>query len=300
MHFISKKHLSTLSKKLVTNTKEVKLNSYMIDNDSTSADKDHKQPVMVFLHGLYGNSNNWRSISYSDAIRGRRRALLIDLRNHGESDHHSSMSYPEMSEDVINHLDSLKINKFTLLGHSMGAKIAMNLSVKFPERLDGLIIVDAAPKDHKENVNIYSSINQITNYVSSMNLEGKNRKEILEELKNKFGGPVANLLNTNLTYLDNQTDKVGWRINIKAIKENLDKIISFESEPGKVYKGPLKILIGEKSHYFPADVYKEIFPDIKESDIAVIQGAGHWVHADQPSQVIIQISKFLDRIDNKI
>lgn len=299
MLYIARKYFSNNTKKLVTNTRDVKLNSYIIDGDQNQK-SENILPVMVFLHGLYGNSNNWRSISYSDAVRSRRRALLMDLRNHGESDHHSSMTYSEMSDDVIRHLDSLKLNKVTLLGHSMGAKVAMNLSVRYPDRLDGLIIVDAAPKDHKDNVNIYSSINEITNYVNSMDLEDKNRKEILEDLKNKFGGPVANLLNTNLTYLDNQNDKVGWRINIKAIKENLEKIISFESEPGKVYKGPLKVLIGEKSHHFPIDVYKELFPNITENDIVIIQGAGHWVHADQPSKVIVEIAKFLDKIDNKV
>lgn len=64
-----------------------------------------------------------------------------------------------------------------------------------------------------------------------------------------------------------------WRINVKAIKENYDKIVGWENTTG-VYKGPVKVLIGEKSHHFPVSVYKTIFPNIKEEDLVIIKGAG--------------------------
>ena len=219
------------------------------------------------------------------------------MRNHGESDHHDSMSYPEMADDVIRHLDSLKIDKFTLLGHSMGAKVAMNISTKYKDRLDGLIIVDAAPKDHKENVNIYSNIKTIVEKVSELDIEGKTRKEVLNELKGMFNGPVANLLNVNLTYVSPDSDKVQWRCNLKSIRANIEKIIGFEIESEKKYRGPLSIILGEKSHIFPLDVYRSLYPDVTEENVSIVKGAGHWVHADQPSLVIANIVKFLDKID---
>jgi pimeloyl-ACP methyl ester carboxylesterase len=165
----------------VKNTKEVKLNSIKIDASRPEVSKH-----MVFLHGLFGNANNWRYISYSEPIREKRNSLLIDLRNHGESDHHDSMSYPEMAEDVIRHLDRLRINKFTLLGHSMGAKTAMNVATMIPERLDGLIIVDAAPKDNRQDPNIYSSTKDVVDRVAEYDLVEKTRKEALEDFKNMF------------------------------------------------------------------------------------------------------------------
>ncbi len=108
------------------------------------------------------------------------------MRNHGYSDHHNSMTYDEMAEDVIRHLDGLKINKFTLLGHSMGAKTAMNVATKFSDRLDGLIIVDAAPKSHRENIKIYGNIQGIIETVHDLNLKDKTRKEVVEILRKEF------------------------------------------------------------------------------------------------------------------
>jgi esterase len=270
-HLFRKKFSTKEIKKLVINTKEVKLNSSLVEASNPDINK-----TMVFLHGLFGNSNNWRSISYSESIRDLRRCLLVDLRNHGESDHHESMKYNEMAEDVIRHLDSLKIEKFTLLGHSMGGKVAMNISTKFSDRLDGLVIVDSAPKDHKENRNIYGNTKQIVQKISEYSFEGKTRKEVLHDLKQMFNGSVANLLNTNLTYISPESDKVQWRCNMKAIRDNIDNIIGFENPShNETYTGPINVIVGEKSHIFPLSDYKTIFPNIKEDNVDIIKGAGN-------------------------
>jgi hypothetical protein len=86
-------------------------------------------------------------------------------------------------------------------------------------------------------------------------------------------GSVANLLGTNLVYINNDSDVVTWRINIDAIKKNYPNIVNFENGGGE-YNGLIKILIGEKSHNFPIDVYRNIFPDIYQEDIVIVNGAG--------------------------
>lgn len=141
---------------------------------------------LVFLHGLFGSSNNWRYLSYADAIRNCRNSILIDLRNHGESDHHNSIKYNEMADDVIRHLDKLKVEKFTLLGHSMGAKTSMHIATKVKERLDGLIIVDAAPKCHKDDINIYGNTKMIVDTLSQYDITDKTRRQAIEEFKEMF------------------------------------------------------------------------------------------------------------------
>ena len=71
---------------------------------------------------------------------------MVDLRNHGESDHHEKMTYKEMAEDVLRYADSKGLDKFSILGHNLGGKTAMTLACLHPERVTGLISVDTAPK----------------------------------------------------------------------------------------------------------------------------------------------------------
>ena len=70
---------------------------------------------------------------------------LVDLRNHGESDHHESMRYSEMADDVLSYADQCGVDKLTLLGHNIGAKTAMTLACMHPDRVAGLISLDTLP-----------------------------------------------------------------------------------------------------------------------------------------------------------
>lgn len=91
-----------------------------------------------------------------------------------------------MADDVIRHLDNLNIQRFTLLGHSMGAKTAMHVATKVANRLDGLVIVDAAPVCHRNKINIYGNIQGIVDAVYELDLKDKTRKEVVENLREKF------------------------------------------------------------------------------------------------------------------
>jgi pimeloyl-ACP methyl ester carboxylesterase len=102
---------------------------------------------MFVLHGLLGSKVNWKGICGNKKILTRRDCYLLEMRNHATSDHHKEHSYQVMSEDIIRFADLNKIEKFTVLGHSMGGRLAMTLACRFPDRLEGAISVDAAPVD---------------------------------------------------------------------------------------------------------------------------------------------------------
>ena len=52
-----------------------------------------------------------------------------------------------MAEDVIRYADAQKLDRFTILGHSMGGKTSMALAMLHPHRIDGIIVADAPPKN---------------------------------------------------------------------------------------------------------------------------------------------------------
>ena len=73
------------------------------------------------------------------------------MRNHATSDHHREHNYKVMSDDIIRFADNKGFNKFTILGHSMGARVAMTVAARYPDRIDGSISVDAAPVNESGN-----------------------------------------------------------------------------------------------------------------------------------------------------
>src|SRR5690606_4275544 len=81
---------------------------------------------MDVIHGLFGSLSNLGILARY--FFEQRTVIQIDVRNHGLSAHSPDLSYKLMAEDVIETLSSLNIQKFVVVGHSMGGKIAMKLA----------------------------------------------------------------------------------------------------------------------------------------------------------------------------
>lgn len=85
-------------------------------------------PVLVF-HGLMGSKNHWEGLGKTINTLTKRLVVIADVRNHGDSPHLNSHTYPEMAADAIELLDKLSIKKAVIMGHSMGGKIAMAVAL---------------------------------------------------------------------------------------------------------------------------------------------------------------------------
>lgn len=105
-------------------TVELAYSSY----ESTDTDTSKRPPLMI-LHGLLGSKNNWNSMSKAIHKATGRKIISVDARNHGDSRHSSQHTYIHMAHDVIKLLKKLEISKVSILGHSMGGRTAMVLSL---------------------------------------------------------------------------------------------------------------------------------------------------------------------------
>ncbi|HXU77972.1 MAG TPA: alpha/beta fold hydrolase, partial [Methylomirabilota bacterium] len=88
---------------------------------------------LVILHGLFGSADNWQTVGKRLAADFHVHAL--DLRNHGHSPHAPDMDYPLMAADVAEFLDSRNLPSASLLGHSLGGKVAMQFALSSPNRV---------------------------------------------------------------------------------------------------------------------------------------------------------------------
>src|SRR5215217_7351158 len=102
-------------------------------------------PQVVFIHGLFGQGKNWTTIA--KGLADSHRVTLIDLPNHGHSPWTDRVDYLDMVEMVATELEHLD-EPVTLVGHSMGGKVAMQLALRRPELLRALVVVDIAPVEY--------------------------------------------------------------------------------------------------------------------------------------------------------
>lgn len=67
--------------------------------------------------------------------------LTVDLRNHGVSPHHHSHKYEDLAEDVVMLMNKLKINRAVLIGHDMGGRTSMSISLMAVRKFSRFIVV---------------------------------------------------------------------------------------------------------------------------------------------------------------
>lgn len=242
-------------------------------------------PAFVIMHGLFGMLDNWQTLArkWSD----RYRVVLVDLRNHGRSPHLDEMDYDLMAEDVATLLEALEIDKCVLLGHSMGGKVAMQTALTYPELVTQLIVVDIAPRRYRAGHDtIFAALEAFDPAVVS------DRKAAAAAMETFVSDPGIQLfLLKNLTR--NPEGGFRWRMNLPVIKENYLKLIGPVGQIGEVYESPSLFLRGGNSGYVQDDdmeLIKILFP---AATLATVAGAGHWVHAEKPAELLAVVDAFL-------
>ncbi|MEQ8241207.1 MAG: alpha/beta fold hydrolase [Cyclobacteriaceae bacterium] len=239
-------------------------------------------PVLI-LHGLFGSSDNWQSVAKE--LCQKFTCYLIDQRNHGLSPHDDLMNYEVMSDDLKVLIKDQQLGTAHIMGHSMGGKTAMTFATKFPELVDRLIIVDIGPKAYPPHHD------QIFKGFRSVDLEVlKSRKEaddmLSVEIKD-FGIRQFMLKNLN-----RNGEKFEWKINLDAIEANASEIGKALSEDSS-FDGPALFLGGSKSDYIQPEDQVLISHHFPNSQVEMIDGAGHWVHAEKPKELLNRVIKFL-------
>ncbi|NSW93642.1 MAG: alpha/beta fold hydrolase [Bacteroidales bacterium] len=243
---------------------------------------------LIILHALYGSSDNWTSIAKS--VSNRFTVILPDLRNHGRSPHSPVHDYPSMSEDVRELADDLNLEKFFLAGHSMGGKTAIHFALKYPERLDGLMIVDISPFTNEKHSREFSQRHrEILNAMTGLRLaEISSREEADLLLGEKITSDRTRGLIMKNLYRDDE-NRFRWRLNPHSLLANLKNIMEgFERTEAvklQITGFPVIFLKGEKSEYLQEDDFKDIAKLFPSAVFVTVPGAGHWINADNPEFV---------------
>ena len=240
-------------------------------------------PLLVF-HGLFGMLDNWGS--FGKEMGEFFPVHLIDLRNHGKSFHSPEMSHDDLAHDILHYMEFHKLNKINLLGHSLGGKAVMQFAIKYPIKVDKLIVVDISPK-------AYPPHHQgIIKALETIDFEKQTSRQEVEEVLHQYISEksVVQFLAKNLYWTDDK--KLNWRFNLKTLSDKYTEFVSNAIKYG-VYSGETLFIAGEKSNYIlPQDEFqiKQQFPN---ASVVTIKNAGHWVQAENPTDFNEVVKDFL-------
>jgi pimeloyl-ACP methyl ester carboxylesterase len=238
----------------------------------------HLTPV-VFIHSLAGSTEQWApQLAH---VRRTRRAVALDLRGHGRSDPARDGKYgpSDYAADVQAILETLRIDRAIVVGHSMGGGVAIALAGQATSRVAGLLLVDPIDDPSKRtadpNFERFLSAVEGSDY---RNVIGSYWKQILENSRE----PVRKLVAGDLDRTPKDT-----------VVRSMRGMMTFNAESAlATYRAPM-LTITTPMNDFPSSLHKVITGLRRET----ITGTSHWVHLDKPDDFNRTLDRFLAQAD---
>ena len=242
---------------------------------------------LIIIHGFLGMSDNWKSFSALYVAKGFQ-VHLIDLRNHGKSFHSEEFNYSVMSNDVLEYCQHYNLTNVSIIGHSMGGKVAMLFATTYPELLEKLIIADIGPKYYApHHQDILAGLNAVD---FSSKPDRTKVEEILVPFIPDYG--TRQFLMKNLYWIE--PGQLAFRFNLPVFNTKIETIGETLPE-GNHFDNPTLFIRGGNSSYILDSDLPEIKKQFPNFELATVPNVGHWLHAENPKLFFEETARFLKK-----
>jgi esterase len=236
---------------------------------------------ILLLHGLFGAGDNLGALA--KALMDEFQVVQIDLRNHGRSPHSDEMSFAAMAADIVQLQNMLGITASHVVGHSLGGRVAMELALYHPSRVQSLVVADIAPVSYApHHVAIFAAL-------QTLDLHIANRGEADAQLASLI--PETSVRQFLLKSLYQDGDVWRWRFNVPALLANYAALTTHQS--GEPFTGPTLFIKGELSDYIQPEYEPAMHALFPAFELKTIAGAGHWLHGEKPAEFNRLVKDFI-------
>jgi pimeloyl-ACP methyl ester carboxylesterase len=234
---------------------------------------------VVFIHSGAGNTTHW--VAQLAHLRAHRRALAVDLPGHGRSAPPAEGGYAldRMADAVMATLDRLGLDRFVLVGHSLGGVVAASAAAKHQDRVAGLLLLDPASDGRQvppdQAAALLEAMHSEEGYWPAVSaywesLLGDGQPAVQERLRQDLG-------NTRR----------------EAIIGTFESLMVFDPvTPLRSYRGP-RLALTTRLNDTPMALH-ELVEDVPHRRI---DGVSHWLQLDKPDEVNAAIDAFLAEVE---
>jgi pimeloyl-ACP methyl ester carboxylesterase len=248
---------------------------------------------MVMLHG-FGVSGHMFD-EFADRMQDRYRLIALDQRGHGDSDWAEDGNYSRDAfvEDLEGVRQELGLDRFILVGHSMGGLNAVTYANRHPERVRALILVDVGPESAKEGVD---NIVRFTRGPDELEFEEFvelahrfNPRRSLENIRERMRHRLKPTDNGKYTWkFDKRFRQPDSGLRIGSETTNDDSWALF-----RAIRVPVLLIRGGESDVLTQSVAERAATEMQRCRLVVVPGAGHSVPGDNPDAFTESVQEFL-------
>ena len=251
------------------------------------------QRTVAIIHGIFGSGSNWRSfVQKWTQVRPDLRMVLIDLRNHGFSDHYDhNNTLMQCAWDILDLQD--EIGAFhSIVGHSFGGKVALQCAtVPMNMELEEVWALDSYPGNLSQESQDQSEVTTVINALRNVSIPLQKRSDLKAFLLEKgFSRMISQWMTTNLIHLE---DGYHWRFYLNGIEAMLQDY--FAQNLWFVLEDPSLQVDAHLVRALKSDRWDDAAIERLENLPARSKyhtlDAGHWLHVDDPEGVLQRLSQ---------
>jgi pimeloyl-ACP methyl ester carboxylesterase len=253
-------------------------------------------PAIVLLHGLRGYSGTWRKLATE--LRGRTRLIALDQRGRGDSAWDPERNYytDAYLADLEVLVDMLELDRFVLIGHSMGGTTAYVYAARHPDRVAGLIVEDIAPGSSMTGEGARRIVAEMAALPRDFGDWAEARAYWRARRPNLDEAAIEERLAESLR--EGPDGRIAWRYDaagIGATRVDPDPVRMVDLWPVvDCLAVPTLVIRGSNSDFCPAETVARMTernPHIREIAVA---GASHYVHDDAPAVFNALVRAFVE------
>jgi pimeloyl-ACP methyl ester carboxylesterase len=249
---------------------------------------------LVLLHGYLDSHWGFRSIL--PALAERVPVVAVDLPGFGESDRPQVFSYdvPGFAQVIHAVLDALGIRRATILGHSLGAAIALEMAARWADRVSRLVLLDAAVYPLDPPLEARLAFTPVIGPALFKRVYG--RRDLRRVLRNLYFRDPRLASEEQVDYMWDRLNRPGGR---EAAYRTLQTIYlaPLGGERVKQVRCPALILWGDEDRAQPLASGRRLAHDLPGSLLEPIAAAGHMPHLERPREVLRRVVPFLSSGD---
>jgi esterase len=242
-------------------------------------------PAALLLHGIGNYARYWDF--FADAVDGKLRLVATDARGHGESGRPADEYTPDdFVADALAVLDSLKVERALLVGHSMGGTHAIRLAAAHADRVEKLVVVDAGPEPLPEGAE----------RARRLSLERPERFEYADDalayLRRTSPGYSEEIYANRMRWLfkEDAGDYV-WRSSRDALGAIMTGARGDLWDALRTVRCPVLIVRGTRSNVLSADVAQRMVRTVADGQLLELD-AGHNIALDRPRELADAVIEF--------
>ena len=254
-------------------------------------------PAIVMLHG-FGVSGHMFD-EFAERMQDRYRLIAIDQRGHGDSEWAADGDYSRRAfvDDLEGFRQALGLERFVLIGHSMGGLNSVSYTVEHRERVRALVLVDVGPESAKEGVD---NIVRFTRGPDELEFEEFvemahrfNQRRTMENIRERMRHRLR----------PSENGKYTWKFDRRFRQQDNGLRIGSELSNDEVWQlfrdvgVPTLLVRGAESDVLTSDVAERAAREMQRARLVVVPGAGHSVPGDSPDDFTQAIRDFLGDLE---